>query len=885
MPQPFIDKLLKFFDENYEKSKFNIFFGSLVCLVGHPIYWAVCVYIVKERYDSAFFRFSSSLSSVLILILLAYTSKKNSNAKPWLMISWYLWVMWILPITFTYLMLINDFSKIWLVAQTIMIFMVILIINNILLIFLILSLGVFFGYLFYDHLFGYHLTISFREIASILSLFPFAFFCGTLFLAKAKSGDFESKKATIFKFLAGAIAHELRNPLATIGAVAINVENYINQIKKNIFFNEEIDEINKNIKNEDLVKKILNNSENFKNEKKQLTQFVDSVNQSVRHANDIIDIVLSDISEKKIDESDFIYLSAFEVIETIQKYYPQNLYSKKIIYEIPDPEKFNNLYFKTTIERFYFIFNNIIKNALYYSNQLPDIIITISFDQKIISGKKYNLINFLDNGPGISKHNIRKLFNDFSTFNKKGGTGLGLAFCKKNMNLFGGNIDCESKYGEGERGWTRFSLLFPYPSKEDVLKTKELSQQKKILIVDDHEINLIALKTKIQKLLPNILCETISNSREAINLAKNKKFDLILMDIQMPEIDGIESARIIKKVNKNLPIISATSLDYETFYEDLKNRGNVNDFSGYISKSSPSNQIARTISKLLFDYEDNLSYLGSKIDVIYNKVAGKKIILADDQELNLVMTRKILEKLNVILIEARNGVEILNLYKNSLDSHGKSSFDAIITDINMDLLNGDEASSEIRIIEEANNVEFYNKIPIIAITGDGSQESVHNYFKNGINDYFVKGKNFQILIKILANNFINIDIDKDYMDNSVNNLKVPEININSNNIFNTNFISNFSNEEKIKILNLFIDDSKQIISKIKKYNSIGNSEIVNSYLHSLKGILANVGAEKMFNYVKTIDKIYNTKATNEDWLKNIDDLHLELLKELDKFLA
>ncbi|MFM7557517.1 MAG: hypothetical protein ACKO46_02965, partial [Alphaproteobacteria bacterium] len=175
MPQPFIDKLLKFFDENYEKSKFNIFFGSLVCLVGHPIYWAVCVYIVKERYDSAFFRFSSSLSSVLILILLAYTSRRNSNAKPWLMISWYLWVMWILPITFTYLMLINDFSKIWLVAQTIMIFMVILIVNNILLIFLILSLGVFFGYLFYDHLFGYHLTISFREIASILSLFPFAF--------------------------------------------------------------------------------------------------------------------------------------------------------------------------------------------------------------------------------------------------------------------------------------------------------------------------------------------------------------------------------------------------------------------------------------------------------------------------------------------------------------------------------------------------------------------------------------------------------------------------------------------------------------------------------------------------------------------------------------
>lgn len=884
MPQPFIERLLKFLYENYEKSKLNIFFGSLVCLFGHPIYWAVCVYLVKEQYDSLFFRFSSSISSLGILFLLIYSSRKNYKAQPWLMILWYLWVMWILPITFTYLMLINDFSKIWLVAETIMIFLVILIVNNILLILLILSFGVFFGYLFYDYLFGYSLTISFREVASILSLFPFAFFCGTLFLAKAKVGDFESKKASIFKSLAGAIAHELRNPLASISAVVINVENYINQIKKSIFFNEEIDEINKNIKNEDLVKKILNNSENFKNEKKQLTQFVDSVNQSVRHANDIIDIVLSDISEKKIDENDFIYLSAYEVIETIQKYYPQNLYSSKIIYEIPDPEKFSNLFFKTTIERFYFIFNNLIKNALYYSNQFPDINITISFDQKIISGKKYNLINFLDNGPGISKYNIKKLFNDFSTFNKKGGTGLGLAFCKKNMNLFGGNIYCESKYGEGDRGWTRFTLLFPYPSKEDVLKTKELSQQKKILIVDDHEINLIALKTKIQKLLPNIICETISNSRDAINLAINKKFDLVLMDIQMPEIDGIESARIIKKTKNNLPIISATSLSYETFYEDLKNRGNVNDFSGYISKNSPSNQVARNISKLLFDYEDNLNYLGSKIEKIYPKIVGKKIILADDQELNLVMTRKMLEKLNVITIEARSGIEVLNLYKNSLDNFGKSSFNAIITDINMDLLNGDEASSEIRKIEEANNIEFDKKIPIIALTGDGSADAVSGYFKNGMNDYFVKGKNFEILIKILANNFIDIDSDKDYIDRGVNNFQSPEISINSNNVFNSNFISNFSEEEKNKILNLFIDDSKQIISKIKKYNAIGNHEVVNNHLHSLKGILANVGAEKMFNYVKTIDKIYNTKTQNDDWVKNIDELHLELLKELDNFL-
>jgi CheY-like chemotaxis protein len=117
------------------------------------------------------------------------------------------------------------------------------------------------------------------------------------------------------------------------------------------------------------------------------------------------------------------------------------------------------------------------------------------------------------------------------------------------------------------------------------------------------------------------------------------------------------------------------------------------------------------------------------------------------------MTKKILEKYQVICVEARNGNEINTLYKESLDKKGKSSFDAIITDINMPPFDGDDAAVEIRGIEHKNALAFQDRIPIIALSGDSSPSAIFGYLKVEMNDYFVKGKNFENLIKILANFF------------------------------------------------------------------------------------------------------------------------------------
>ena len=868
-------KIVQFLNEDFNRSQYNMFWGAILSLVGHPLYWFICQHVINEKYDSVFFRFSSSASSLLIIFLL-YLASKFVKIKPLITIFWYFWVMWILPITFTYIMLLNDISKLWLVAEMMMIFLVILFISNIFLIVLILFSGLFFGFLFFDLYGAIQLETTFNEILRIGTLVPLALLSGTLFLSKAKKGDFEKRKGNFLRLLDGSIAHELRNPLNSINVVAMQIESFSHEIKRSMIYKEDIKFLEKSINNKELIEKIINNSEISKNEKRVLFKHVSSITQSIKEANNIIDLVLSDMSEKSIDESEFIYLKPQEIVDIIQKYY-QNLDSNlsKIIFNLPDDKNCNNFYFKTMLDRFSFIFNNLIKNSLYYSSSFPDFNITIGFEQKKINGKTYNIIYFLDNGPGISPDKMDKLFKDFSTFSKKGGTGLGLAFCKKNMKIFDGDIICESKYGEGNQGWTKFSLLFPYPTEEDIIKTNLNSKKKKILIVDDHKINIIALKNKIEKCLPLMICDVANGGREAIAKVEKNNYHLIIMDIQMPDIDGIEASRKIKKINKDVPIIAATSLSYETFNNELIKRGSDNDFIAYTNKTAPSNILMRSITKLILDYEDDFAYLGNDKDKIFKVLEGKKIILADDQDLNRVMTKKILEKYQVICVEAKNGNEVSTLYKESLDKLGRSSFNAIITDINMPPFDGDDATVEIRGIENKNATSFYDKIPIIALSGDSSPSAILGYFKVEMNDYFIKGNNFENLIKILANFFIDDLVFEGFK--SIEGVKFSHENQGVNPVLSDNFLNNFNGEERSRIIGLFIEDGNQIISKIKLDCVRGDNDGLNSGVHSLKGIVANIGAKKMFNYIKNIEKIISC----ED-VETIENLYKDLIIELEK---
>jgi len=204
------------------------------------------------------------------------------------------------------------------------------------------------------------------------------------------------------KSLAGSIAHETRNPLSAIKGCC------------------------------EVVKSNLNEA----------IEFIDLIAISSNRGLSIIDMILQNIREEEIDKSLFNNLSIASIVELAIKEFAFESEEQKNLINI---NLENDFIFKGDKTLMIFVLFNLLKNSLYYKAK-----INIWLDD----GKK--CLYFKDNGVGIPADKLRSIFDSFFTSNKKRGTGLGLPFCKRVMNAFGGDISCKSKEGEG----VKFCLQF-----------------------------------------------------------------------------------------------------------------------------------------------------------------------------------------------------------------------------------------------------------------------------------------------------------------------------------------------------------------------------------------------------------------------------------------
>jgi signal transduction histidine kinase/CheY-like chemotaxis protein len=214
------------------------------------------------------------------------------------------------------------------------------------------------------------------------------------------------------------------------------------------------------------------------------------------------------------------------------------------------------------------ILNNLVSNAIKFTEKGR---VTLSVTCKKSDPNSLGvLFTILDTGIGIAKENHDLIFERFTqatsdTTRKYGGTGLGLAIVKKLVEIQGSHISIESKLGQGSKFF--FELNFelsksvPFPKKGDVqsfaLDSYDLPENLKVLLVDDNPMNLRIATKLLQKW--NIEVTTANNGEEAISTFKKAGFDLILMDLQMPIIDGYTAAREIRRENLKIPIIALTA--------------------------------------------------------------------------------------------------------------------------------------------------------------------------------------------------------------------------------------------------------------------------------------------------------------------------------------
>ena len=248
------------------------------------------------------------------------------------------------------------------------------------------------------------------------------------------------------------------------------------------------------------------------------------------------------------------------------------------------------------------IVNNILSNAIKYTNEGY-----VNLTVKCINNKNETtlMISVEDTGIGIKKESISRLFDKFDRLDVERnttieGTGLGLAITKKLVDMMDGKINVSSTFGKGSLFVVTIKQKISKMDKpkEKTVKTKKNINidysKKKVLVVDDNILNLKVANRALSDL--NLKIEEVTSGKEAIEKVNKNKYDVILLDIMMPEMDGVKTLQELKKIEDfNIPVVALTADALEGAKEKYLQEG----FNDYIAKPFTRNQIKEKLDKLL----------------------------------------------------------------------------------------------------------------------------------------------------------------------------------------------------------------------------------------------------------------------------------------------
>jgi CheY-like chemotaxis protein/anti-sigma regulatory factor (Ser/Thr protein kinase) len=301
------------------------------------------------------------------------------------------------------------------------------------------------------------------------------------------------------------------------------------------------------------------------------------------------------------------------------------------------------------------ILTNLMANAVKFTDN-GSIVISV----QPVDARNNLLLEFRvrDTGIGMSKEQLEKIFQRFEqgesdTARKYGGTGLGLAISKNLVELQGGSISVESNPGEG----TCFKVVMPFERSAEIPQQAPEStivcfnKEYKVLIVDDNEVNRMLVEYMLTQW--GLSFESAAGGREAIDKLQKDRFHLVLMDIQMPELDGYATSKIIKtELQVPITIIAMTAHVMPGEEEKCRNSG----MDGYISKPLQESQLNRVLAnhfKAEYEMKNDLPFQFIDPGFMSNKFYGNQEFIT--RILNQV-TKQYPEELEVLknALQAKN---------------------------------------------------------------------------------------------------------------------------------------------------------------------------------------------------------------------------------------
>jgi signal transduction histidine kinase/CheY-like chemotaxis protein/ligand-binding sensor domain-containing protein len=341
-----------------------------------------------------------------------------------------------------------------------------------------------------------------------------------------------------------------------------------------------------------------------------------------------------------------------------------------------------------------------------------------------------------DTGIGIPADKLGRLFQAFSqvdssTTRKYGGTGLGLAISEKLVALMGGSINVESTPGHG----TTFIFTLQTRINEGTLPTYVTFNMagvggKRILVIDDNETNRNILRIQLERwhLVPHLAA---SGAQALRMLAESAPFDLVITDMQMPEMDGAHLTTIIRAQYPTLPVILLSSLG------DERSRLDTGLFAAVLTKPIKHNTLCKHILHVL-RHEDHTAQEIALKPILHHDFAKQhplRILLAEDNLVNQKLAERVLSKLGYTITIANNGLEAVNNIE-------KTPYDLIFMDVQMPEMDGLEATRRIR-------QGTTHQPAIIAMTANAMQGDREECLQAGMDDYVSKPIRLDNIIVLL----------------------------------------------------------------------------------------------------------------------------------------
>lgn len=659
----------------YQYAEPNLTLVGWMGFVGFPTYFIVWEYLFPQPYENLPLRLFCSLLFLGIIVRNKLSSRLKANMH------WYYQfaITLCLPFFFFYMLLMNDWSNVWVMSFMSAIFLHILLVHITRVMFIQTFVGVFLATFFAWASKGFHLHITMDW--THVPIFLFIYLFGNLFYFRNQVEH--EAKVSIAKSFGAGIAHEMRNPLSGLCSSIDVMQSIIPDPKQ-----EKKDTYQLSIEDIELLREIS-----------------DDAMKMIQSGNETIDLLLTSIDENRVSRATFKKHNVQQVIENAIESFSYKRASDRAAISIDIRSGFDFLGSDTLLK---YVVYNLFKNAFHHRSS-EDFHIHVTVE----SNDNANRIVVTDNGAGISVEALENIFRDFYTTGKSGNYGLGLPFCKKVMRSFGGDIKCVSELGE----WSQFTLTFPLLNSPVVEEIKdELIKLKSVLLISNQKI-LLSKATDLSRHMGFQF--DVINTLDVFNKKEYEfEYDVIFVDLESIDIRGTQLDRI-----ESLLSFTEGRIVY-LFQQHSPSRPiKAGYFPIWMETQAWLLNTYTTIERLLFDV-DYESAAAPIREIEHDN--RRTIMVVDDNESLRKFTALLLEKQGFDVIQKEDG-------EQALEALSSESIDLILMDIEMPVMDGIETSRKIRSSKCA-----YSTIPIIAHTGDSSPVTLEKIESSGMSDFIVK---------------------------------------------------------------------------------------------------------------------------------------------------